>query len=65
MMADALDDVLAVLPAPIAMSKKRELAAQILKLAADGERNPDRLREAVLGEIFPPKAKVTRSNRVG
>jgi hypothetical protein len=58
MMAEALDDVLAALPPPVAVSTKRELAANILKRAADGERNPDRLRKAVLGELFPPKANI-------
>jgi hypothetical protein len=58
MMAEALDDVLAALPAPVAMSTKRKLAAKILKRAADGERNPDRLRKAVLGELFPPKPDI-------
>jgi hypothetical protein len=58
MMAEALDDVLAALPPPVAVSTKRELAAKILKRAADGERNPDRLRKAVLCELFPPKSNI-------
>jgi hypothetical protein len=58
MMTEALEDVLAALPPPVAMSTKREMAAKILKRAADGERNPDRLRKAVLGELFSPKPNI-------
>ena len=57
MMAKALDEILQALPPPVAMSVKRELAAKILKRAADGERNPDRLRQAVLAELVPSQAE--------
>src|SRR5260370_28049939 len=58
MMAEVLDDVLAALPPPVAVSTKRELAAMILRCAANGERNPDRLRKAVLGELSSPKPNI-------
>lgn len=58
MMAEVLDDVLAALPPPVAVSTERELAAMILRHAADGDRNPDRLREAVLGEFLSPKPDI-------
>jgi hypothetical protein len=53
-MAKALDDALAILPAPIDHSKMRELAQKILDRAADGERNPARLRQAALGDHVTP-----------
>jgi hypothetical protein len=58
MMAEVLDDVLAALPPPLAASTERELAAMILRRAADGDRNPDRLREAVLDEFLSPKPDI-------
>jgi len=53
-MAKALDDALAALPSPVENSRARELAQKILDRAADGERNPARLRQAALGDLLPP-----------
>jgi hypothetical protein len=60
MMAKALDDALTMLPSPIENSKMRELAQKILDHAADGERNPVRLRQAALGNLIGPESEPGR-----
>jgi hypothetical protein len=50
LMAKALDDCLTTFPDSGDPARVRELAQRILNRAADGERDPIRLRNAALGE---------------
>lgn len=56
LLRDVLDDAWASIPAKRRASMlKTTLAERILAAAADGERDPDRLREAALAEMTAEK----------
>jgi hypothetical protein len=48
LMSLALEDALAMLPQPVGEDRARAIAANILKAAAEGERDPVRLRTAAM-----------------
>jgi hypothetical protein len=51
LMSKALDDAHASLPGPVSDERLRLIAAAILKVAGDGERDPVRLRTAAMSAL--------------
>ena len=53
LMSTALEDAEASLPQPVSAEQLRSVAATILKVAGDGERDPVRLKNAAMSALGP------------